>query len=327
MSALATRISDVMDAQTAAFEVDVLAGLEGTRKTLPSRWLYDDYGSELFEQITVLPEYYPTRTEAAILKTRADQLAEFCGERAVVIEYGAGASVKSEILLRALATPRMYVPIDIAGDFLSESAGRLKTRFQGLEIFPIAADFTSEFDLPGDVPAGFARTGRFLGSTIGNLDHGEALAFLKRINRHLRTADTDQSGRALIGIDLRKSTDILIAAYDDDAGVTAAFNVNLLTRINRELGGTFNQVDFRHEARWNESDSAIEMHLVAVRDRTVSIGSRTFKFEKDETIHTESSRKYSVRSFTALAEEAGWQTTEIWTDENNLFAIVGLESA
>ncbi len=325
-NSVAAQIIEAMDAQTAAFEADVVAGLSGARKSLPSRWLYDDRGSELFEQITRLPEYYPTRTETAILSAHANALAAFCGKQAIVIEYGAGASVKSQILLNALQQPRMYVPVDIAGDFLAGAASRLRKRFPSLEVLPVVADFTEEFVLPAQIPTDAARTGIFLGSTIGNLGAPEAVAFLSRVHRHVGSADSGLRRRALIGIDLKKSTDVLIPAYDDAAGVTASFNLNLLTRINRELGGTFDVDQFSHEARWNEAQSAIEMHLVSTKFQTVIAAGRAFDFAEGETIHTESSRKYTLDEFAALAKQAGWWVADSWTDDGGRFAIVGLEA-
>ncbi len=325
-SSVAAQIIEAMDAQTAAFEADVLAGLSGPQKSLPSRWLYDDRGSDLFERITQLPEYYPTRTETAILTANAPALAAFCGTQAVILEYGAGASVKSQILLRALKQPRMYVPIDIAGDFLAASAARLRKRFPSLDILPVAADFTDDFDLIADVPTDAPRTGLFLGSTIGNLSVSEARNFLSRVERHASQSEAKHGRRALIGIDLKKSTDILIPAYDDAAGVTAAFNLNLLRRINRELGGTFKLDQFTHEARWNDTESAIEMHLVSTRFQTAVAAGKAFDFAEGETVHTESSRKYSVDGFAEIAQQAGWHVAKTWCDENDLFAIVGLEA-
>lgn len=323
---VASQMIEAMDAQTAAFEADVVAGLSGTQKTLPSRWLYDDHGSELFEQITRLPEYYPTRTETAILRANATAMAAFCGKQATVIEYGAGASVKSQILLSALQQPRMYVPVDIAGDFLATAASRLRKRFPSLDVLPVVADFSEDFVLPEQVPTDAARTGVFLGSTIGNLAAPEAVAFLSRVHSHVSSADRGLRRRALIGIDLKKSTDVLIPAYDDAAGVTAEFNLNLLTRINRELGGTFDRDQFSHQARWNESESAIEMHLVSAKFQTVVAAGKAFDFSEGETIHTESSRKYTLDDFAALAKQAGWLVADSWTDDGERFAIVGLEA-
>lgn len=327
-SSVAAQIIEAMDAQREAFEADVLDGLGRETKSLPSRWLYDDRGSDLFEQITKLPEYYPTRTETGILTSNARSLAAFCGSQAVIIEYGAGAGIKSQILLNALRQPRLYVPVDIAGDFLASATDRLRKRFTSLEVLPVAADFTSDFDLPDDVPTGFSRTGFFPGSTIGNLDEKAAARFLERVHRHVTDgqAQAPQGGRALIGIDLKKSTDILIPAYNDAAGVTAAFNLNVLRRINRELGGTFKLEQFRHEARWNEQDSAIEMHIISSVDQTVLVAGKAFDFAAGESMHTESSRKYSLAGFSEIATQAGWRVCQTWMDKDQLFAIVGLEA-
>ena len=306
------------DAQLEAFRADALKGLAQSRKSLPSRWLYDDRGSELFEEITRLPEYYPTRTETAMLREHAGEIAEFCGEGVSLFEYGAGAGIKTEILVAALAAPRLYVPIDIAGDFLDQTVARFRERFPGLATRPIVADFTREFGLPEWVPDG-PRVGFFPGSTIGNLDGREAALFLQRL-RGLVGAH----GRAIIGVDLKKSLDILIPAYDDPAGVTAQFDLNLLVRINRELDGDFVVGGFRHCAVWNEQESAIEMHLVSLTAQSATVSGRRFDFDAGETIHTESSRKYDVGGFGALAVGNGWEVARVWTDEHRLFAIFGL---
>lgn len=308
------------DAQRAAFRADVIEGLSKPQKTLPSRWLYDDRGSELFEEITQLPEYYPTRTETAILRDEAAAIADFAGPRATLIEYGAGAGVKTEIVLAALDRPAAYVPVDIAGDFLMGSADRIERRFPTLDVRPVVADFTDDFDLPDDLPRSDRRVGFFPGSTIGNLSTAEAKAFLRRVRGHVGSG-----GRAIIGADLRKALPTLIAAYDDAAGVTAAFNLNLLARANAELGATFDLAAFAHEARWNETDSAIEMHLVSLAEQTVALDGRSFRFASGETIHTESSRKYALEAFERLAAESGWRVARRWTDSGQLFALLGLE--
>ncbi|MGI9522729.1 MAG: L-histidine N(alpha)-methyltransferase, partial [Hyphomicrobiaceae bacterium] len=325
MSASAVaQIAQAMDAQTTAFRADVLAGLAQAQKTLPSRWLYDDAGSDLFEKITSLQEYYPTRTETAILTGQAESLANFCGPEAVIVEYGAGAIIKAGILISALQQPRLYVPVDIAGEFLAKSSALLRTRFDTLEILPVAADFTRSFSLPEEVPGAFQRVGVFLGSTIGNLDQEQAVTFLAMVRRHTEGGESGHAARALIGIDLVKSTDVLIPAYDDASGVTAAFNLNLLARINRELDGTFNLSTFRHEARWNGEEPAIEMHLVSGLNQSVAVDDVVFEFAKGETIHTESSRKYTLERFAALASRAGWRVADSWTDRDRQFAVVGL---
>jgi dimethylhistidine N-methyltransferase len=312
---------ELVDAKTRqldSFRMDVLAGLSRPQRTLPARWLYDDRGCALFEAITQLEEYYPTRTETAILRGSARQIADLCGPGAILLEYGAGAGVKTEIVLDALKTPALYVPIDIAADFLEQMAARMRDRFPGLQVHPIATDFTSDFDIPARVPAQH-RAAFFPGSTIGNLDTAEALSFLQRMRRHVGA-----DGIAIIGADLKKDIPTLIAAYDDRDGVTAEFNLNLLERINRELAGTFALDRFAHQARWNEADSAIEMHLVSLGEQTVSVAGRSFVFDDGETIHTESSRKYSVESFSELATQSGWAVSAVWTDPARRFALFGL---
>ena len=234
--------------QHEAFRADVLAGLSQRQKTLPSRWLYDQRGSELFEEITRLDEYYLTRTETAILRRHAGEMAALCGDNVVLLEYGAGAGIKSEILIDALKAPRMYVPIDIAADFLAQTAERVRDRFPDLVTRPIITDFTADFDIPSDIPA-HPRAAFFPGSTLGNLGGSEAAALLRRMREHV-----GDHGEAIIGVDLRKDVGTLIAAYDDRRGVTAEFNLNLLRRINRELEGDLDIMAFAHEARWNEPE-------------------------------------------------------------------------
>jgi dimethylhistidine N-methyltransferase len=304
--------------QLDAFGTDVAEGLSRARKTLPSRWLYDDRGSELFEAITVLEEYYPTRTETAILREHADEIAGFVGGSAVLLEYGAGAGIKTEILIEALDAPRLYVPIDIAGDFLELTAERIRQRFPHVEVWPVVGDFTSDFEIPDGVQRA-KRAAFFPGSTIGNLDGAETAAFLRRVRRHVGA-----KGTAIIGLDLRKDINTLLAAYDDREGVTAEFNLNLLARINRELGGDFQLYQFRHEARWNEAASAVEMHLVSTVAQKAEVDGRVYTFAEGETIHTESSRKYDTDIFGEIARRNGWTPGPIWTDAERRFAVFGL---
>jgi dimethylhistidine N-methyltransferase len=311
------------DARTAfldSFRTDVVEGLAATPKRLPARWLYDDHGSALFEAITQLPEYYPTRTETQILVDAAAELIAFVGPGAVLVEYGAGAAVKTEILLTAL-DPTAYVPIDIAADFLVLAAARVRARFPQLKIRPVAADFTANFDLPRDLPAG-RRVGFFPGSTIGNLTPDQARVFLARM-----AGQVGPQGAALIGVDLKKDIPSLLAAYDDNQGVTARFNLNLLARINRELGGDFDLAAFRHEARWNAAEAGVEMHAVSTRRQMVVVDGASFPFEASESIHTESSRKYDLQGFADLAASGGWRTGPIWTDAAHRFAVFGLVAA
>jgi dimethylhistidine N-methyltransferase len=306
--------------QHEAFRADVLAGLAQRQKTLPSRWLYDQRGSELFEEITTLDEYYLTRTETAILRRHAGEMAALCGERVVLLEYGAGAAIKSEILIEALTAPRMYAPIDIAADFLSQTVERFRDRFPELPTRPIIADFTVDFDIPADVPAR-PRVAFFPGSTLGNLLPSDASALLRRMRAHVGS-----SGKAIIGVDLRKDIQTLIAAYDDRQGVTAEFNLNLLVRINRELDGDFALDAFAHEARWNDRESAIEMHIVNRRPQVVSVAGMSFAFAQGETIHTETCRKFDVAGLTHAAQRSGWRVDRIWSDPAELFAVFGLRA-
>jgi dimethylhistidine N-methyltransferase len=300
------------------FHRDVIAGLSCPQKSLPARWLYDDVGSEIFEEITQLPEYYPTRVETQILREQAADIADFCGENLTLLEYGAGAAVKTEILIRALTNPRLYIPIDIAGPFLDQTAVRFRDRLPNLVTHPVAADFCSDFTLPEWIPLP-KRVAFFPGSTIGNLNSEEVAAFLRRVR-----AQVGPRGKAIIGADLRKSLDVLIPAYDDAAGVTARFNLNLLVRINRELGGNFALRNFAHVAKWNETASAIEMHLVSRIAQAVTVAGNEFQFAAQESIHTESSRKYDVKGFTQMAHRNGWEVTRVWTDPETRFALFGL---
>jgi dimethylhistidine N-methyltransferase len=303
------------------FRKDVLAGLSVHPKTLPCRWLYDNRGSELFEAITKLPEYYPTRVETSILRENAAAIARFAGDTQTLLEYGAGAGIKTELLIAALHGLRYYVPIDIADEFLAQTAARTAARFPSLEIWPIVSNFLVEFDIPP-----FLRRGRslafFPGSTIGNLDPAEAVAFLSRLRRH-----AGEDGAAIVGVDLQKDTETLLAAYDDSRGVTEDFNLNLLVRINRELEADFVPDLFAHSARWNVGESAVEMHLVSLQDQVVTVDGCCFTFAEGETIHTESSRKYDSFRIHALARDSGWGVDEVWTDDADQFAVLGLKPA
>lgn len=302
--------------QQAEFYKDVVAGLSASRKTLPCRWLYDQRGSELFEAITELPEYYPTRTEIGIFERHLPAMAKAIGASAHVIEFGAGAGTKTRLLLDALDAPASYVAIDISADFLMQSMAALADDYPALDVIPIVGDFMDPSALTGaSLPAGNLLA-FFPGSTIGNLTDEEIVRFLKAV----RTA-LDEGGRFLIGYDLAKSPDILIPAYDDAAGVTADFNLNLLARINRELDGSFDVDAFEHEARWNEADGRIEMHLVSKADQTAHVNGDEFEFRKGETIHTENSRKFRRDGFAKLAGEAGWSVQETWTDDRDYFAV------
>jgi dimethylhistidine N-methyltransferase len=307
------------DDQRDAFRLDVLQGLARPQKCLPSRWLYDPRGCELFEQITMLPEYYPTRTETGILREHAADISEFCGSDANLLEYGAGAGIKTEIVVGSLDRPRSYIPIDIAAGFLDLTAARFRQHFTNLAVDPVVADFTSEFSLPSRALSEGRRVAFFPGSTIGNLNAKEAGLLLQRMRRQV-----GPQGAAIIGVDLKKDLSVLLPAYDDTAGVTADFNRNILVRINRELDAHFPASQFGHSARWNEVECAVEMHLESALDQVIAIAGKGFAFRRGETIHTESSRKYEIKAFSEFARHHGWNTQRLWTDERRQFAIFGL---
>jgi dimethylhistidine N-methyltransferase len=303
-----------------AFRADVLAGLAARPRAIPARWFYDREGSELFEAITALPEYYPTRTEVAILARAAPDLARTIPPGAAVVEFGSGSSTKTPLLLGAIR-PAIYVPIDISGDFLRESAAALAARFPGLRVEPLEADFTKAIGLPSSV-AQHPKLGFFPGSTIGNMGPRQAVDFLRATRESL-----GERAQLLIGMDRVKPLELLIPAYDDAAGVTAAFNLNLLARINRELDGTIPLDAFRHVARWNDAASRIEMHLEATRDVSFSVDDQPFTLAAGETIHTENSHKYGPRDARLLLAAGGWTPIAEWADDADLFALILAEAA
>lgn len=301
-----------------AFRADVLAGLERRPRAIPARWFYDRRGSELFEAITDLPEYYPTRTEIAILERICPELRTLVGEGRAVVELGSGSSTKTPILLRCVA-PSAYVPIDISGDFLRESSRALAQAFPDLPVLPVEADFMRPFTLPQRI-ARAPKLGFFPGSTIGNMAPEQAVDLLRAMAGTLR-ADGTVDAMLLIGMDRIKDPAILVLAYDDAAGVTAAFDLNLLARINRELDGTIPVDAFRHAARWNDDRARIEMHLEAIRDTAFTIAGRPFAIAAGETIHSENSHKYGPRDARLLLRASGWTPIAEWTDPDDLFAV------
>lgn len=293
----------------------VLAGLHATPKRLPCKLLYDDRGSELFERICELPEYYPTRTELGIMRDHVDEMAKAIGSEVLLIEFGSGAGVKCRMLLDALERPAGYVPIEISREILLRSAEELRERYPALPIYPVCADYTRPLELP-TAANGYRRVAYFPGSTIGNFDPDAARQFLAQ-SRTL----VGKGGGMLLGVDLPKNVDVLRAAYNDEHGVTAAFNLNVLHRINRELGGDFQPDHFSHQARWNERLGRIEMHLVSDRREQVAINGTTVSFEAGESIHTENSYKRTPEQFEQIAREAGWRTAHTWTDPRNWFGV------
>lgn len=302
-----------------AFRADVLNGLAARPRAIPARWFYDRRGSELFEAITRLPEYYPTRTETALLEAQARSIAEAVGPGRAVIEFGSGSSAKTPILLRAIDASA-YVPIDISGEFLRHSARALSQAFPGLPVHPVEADFLRPVPLPaaiGDAP----RLGFFPGSTIGNMSPFAAVDLLRAMREWL-----GEGAMLLIGMDRVKPVDVLVPAYDDAEGVTAAFNLNLLERINRELDGTIPVDAFRHRAIWNGDAARVEMHLEAQRDVTFDVDGRSFAIAASETIHTENSHKYGPNGGRMLLRAGGWTPTAEWTDPKGWFALVLCEA-
>jgi dimethylhistidine N-methyltransferase len=306
--------ADRFDEQTSAFAQDVIEGLSQQPKRLSPKYFYDVTGSELFEQITRLPEYYPTRTELKILRERGPDIKATLPKNAALVEFGAGATTKVRLLLEQCEFAA-YVPVDISGDFLNAQARALREDFPQLNVYPVTADFTAPFALPGAVKA-MPKVGFFPGSTLGNFEPHEACAFLRSARDIL-----GKDGQLLIGIDLEKDERQLYAAYNDAAGVTARFNLNVLTRINRELGGNFNLSGFTHRAIYNRERHRIEMHLISRTQQTVRVLGRSFSFRAGESIHTECSYKYSLDRFTALALGSGWTPRVSWTDPDNLFSV------
>jgi len=299
------------------FESAVLAGLARADKELPCKFFYDERGSRLFEDICALEEYYPTRTEIAILRAHCRRIAELIGPSCQLVEFGSGSSVKVRILLESLRSVAAYTPVDISKEHLIRSAAALAADFPSLDVIAVCADYTRPFVIPRPrIDPEARRVVFFPGSTIGNFTPEFAREFLTG------TADTlGPGGALLIGVDLKKDPATLHAAYNDRKGVTADFNLNLLARINRELGGDFDLAGFGHLARYNEGEGRIEMHLVSLRKQTVHVNGCSFLFGKDETIHTECSYKYSVEEFQALAREAGFEPVEVWTDDRKLFSV------
>ena len=305
------------DPELTRFALDVLEGLSRATKQLSPKYFYDATGSELFEQITALPEYYPTRTELAILRDHASEIAALAPANAVLVEFGAGSTTKARLLL-ATGRYAAYAPVDISGDFLAQQAAALRADLPELPVYPVAADFTQAFALPNAIVLQ-SKVGFFPGSTIGNFDPHQAAGFLRSARRVLGRQAT-----MIVGVDLEKDESALHAAYNDAAGVTAKFNLNVLMRINRELDGDFNLSAFDHQAIYNAEKHRIEMHLVSRVAQTVHVLGREFSFREGEIIHTESSYKYSVARFAALARRAGWQVVKTWTDAERMFSVHAL---
>ncbi len=318
--ALVDRDEDGVDR---AFREDVLAGLSQRQKAIPARWLYDDAGSQLFEDITDLKEYYPTRAETEILEARGKDFAEQIGSGRAVVEFGSGSSVKTPLLLRAI-DPAAYVPLDISGDFLRASAQALAEKFPDIAVHPVEADFMREVALPEEVLS-MKKLGFFPGSTIGNMVPRTAVDLLRSMRATLG-AEQGELPLLLIGMDLVKDHKILEAAYDDERGVTGEFNLNLARRINRELEGNIPIDALRHKAPWNDDFARIEMHLEATRDIAFEVAGQSFTMKRGETIHTENSHKFTRRSANTLLLAGGWTPQMRWTDCKKRFSLILAEA-
>jgi dimethylhistidine N-methyltransferase len=305
------------DDATSAFAGDVIGNLSQHPKRLSPKYFYDAAGSELFEQITVLPEYYPTRTELGILRDRGREIAADIPSGAALVEFGAGATTKVRLLLEHCEFSA-YVPVDISGEFLSAQADGLRKDFPALDVHPVAADFTTPFALPSAIAA-MPKVGFFPGSTLGNFEPHEASSFLRTAREIL-----GDGAQLVIGVDLEKDERVLYDAYNDAAGVTARFNLNVLVRINRELGGNFDLSAFTHRSIYNRDRHRIEMHLISRKAQNVRILGNNFSFRPGESIHTENSYKYSLDRFTALARGSGWSVRTSWTDKARMFSVHAL---
>jgi dimethylhistidine N-methyltransferase len=319
MAALArTALRHPDDAAESDFAQDVVVGLSSRPKRLSPKYFYDEIGAQLFEEITQLPEYYPTRSELSILERHAPDIAKFIPPDAALIEFGSGSTRKARLLLDAAPAVTAYVPVDISSEMLQQEAAELRRDYPHLTVLPVEADFTKPFQLPRGI-ALRSRVGFFPGSTIGNFEPHAAASFLRHAAAMLGAQST-----LIIGVDLVKDVHVLNAAYDDAAGVTARFNLNLLTRINRELGGNFDLGTFCHQAFYNTERRRIEMHLASRTRQKVKVAGRSFDFRAGETIHTENSYKYTPESFGAMARGSGWSPVATWTDPQGYFMVQAL---
>jgi L-histidine Nalpha-methyltransferase len=295
---------------------EIMDGLSRPQKTLSSKFFYDETGSQIFEQITELPEYYPTETELSIMRDKVGEMVELIGPEASLIEFGSGSSLKIRLLLEHMVRPAAYVPVDISREHLLASAEQLAADYPGIEILPVAADFTQPFELPSPQIPPVRNIVYFPGSTIGNFAIDDARSLLRVMYQ-----EAGEGGALLIGVDLQKEVSVLERAYDDSAGITAEFNRNLLRRLNREFGANFDLDAFEHVAYYHRERGRIEMHLKSLRDQAVTVGGQRFFFRRGESIHTENSHKYTLPGFRELAASAGFTVHKVWTDARNYFSV------
>ncbi|KIG12707.1 hypothetical protein DB30_01065 [Enhygromyxa salina] len=304
-----------------SFAQDVVLGLSSTPKRLPCKYFYDARGSALFDQITELPEYYPTRTEVALMRAHAAKMAATIGADALLVELGSGSSIKTRLLLDELERPAGYVPVDISAAHLQQAANSIAADYPGLEVMPVAADFTRGFEIPRPSTGAARSVVYFPGSTIGNFTSDRALKLLQAIAGFVGANQDERAGGLLLGFDLVKPTNVLLRAYDDAQGVTAAFNLNLLERINRELNGNFELAHFQHHAIWNAELARVELYIRSTRAQVVHVAGHPFEFAAGELMLTEYSHKYTRDSIQSLARQAGFERSTIWTDPEQLFGV------
>lgn len=305
---------------SATMAIEILSGLRASPKALSPKYFYDERGSQLFDEITELPEYYPTRTEIGIMQTNIEEIIALVGKQASLIEFGSGSSLKTRILLDNLQELAAYVPVEISRDYLLEVVAQLQKDYPAIEMLPVFADFTKPFELPTPKVMPIKNIAYFPGSTIGNFAPPMALELLK-----VMASVAKRGGGLLIGVDLRKDTDVLEAAYNDSAGVTARFNLNMLKRLNDELNASFVLDNFRHQAIYNQAEGRIEMHLFSRCDQTVSVAGETFQLAEGESIRTECSYKFTLEGFARLARQAGFEVRQVWTDPAQLFSVQYLD--
>ncbi len=299
---------------------EIIDGLSQSEKMISPKYFYDERGSQLFDEITRLPEYYPTETELGIMRANVDEIASLVGKHASLIEFGSGSSLKTRVLLEHMNDLAVYVPVDISEDHLLDSAQRIRAEFPGLEVLPVVADFTQPFQLPFPAIMPVRNIVYFPGSTIGNFTH-EAASELLRVMHH----EAGEGGALLIGVDLQKDPDIIRRAYNDSAGVTAEFNLNMLRHLNREFDADFDLDAYEHSAEYNKEEGRIEVRLISDQDQEVTVGNTSFSIDKDEAILTEYSHKYTLDGFAAMANGAGFRVARVWMDAERLFSVQYLE--
>jgi dimethylhistidine N-methyltransferase len=295
---------------------EIIDGLSAEQKTISPKYFYDERGSQLFDQITRLPEYYLTNTELGIMRDNIDEIASMVGKQASLIEFGSGSSLKTRVLLEHLSELAAYVPVDISDEHLHTSASEIRSEFPHIDVLPVVADFTKHFDLPTPMVMPIRNVVYFPGSTIGNFEHDEAMELLR-----VMYDEAGKNGALLIGVDLQKDPKLIEDAYNDDAGITAKFNLNMLQHLNRDYGANFDVTEFEHSANYDEKEGRVVIELVSQTDQTFEIADTAFEIADGEAILTEYSHKYSLAGFAAMASAAGFTVEKVWTDSERLFSV------